>query len=152
MSIRGSCTCNNIQVVWHTVDRSLVPRECQCSYCLFNRFAYVSKARTRFDVIIHRESSHSIHQQAVGRANFHRCQNCGDIVFATSEIDGELYGSLNANCLNSRSGFGAPVNTNRHTQTTIQNENEWRQNWCHPVVIKEKVGPDDVIPIGKREL
>ena len=152
MSIRGSCACNNIQVVWHTVDRSLVPRKCQSSYCLLNRFSYVSKARTRFDVSIHREALHSIHQKVMGGAIFHKCENCGELVFVTSAIDGEIYGSLNANCLSNRSGFGTPVNANCDDQTAMQNENEWRQNWCHPVVIKAKVGSDNVVPIGKRQL
>lgn len=152
MSIRGGCKCNNIQILWHTIDRSLVPRECQCCYCLFNRFSYVSKAGTRFNVSIHREALYSIHQQVMGGARFHRCENCGELVFATSEIEGELYGALNANCLNNPSGFGASVNTNFSTQTPLQKKKEWRQNWCYPVAIKDKAGSSNVIPSGKREL
>ena len=148
MSIRGSCVCSNIQILWHTVDHSLVPRECQCEYCLLNRFAYVSKAGTRFDVTIHREASHSTHQLGMGGACFHKCESCGELVFVTSEIDGELYGSLNAWCLNNRFGFGAPINTHCHNQTTMQKKNEWRQNWCCPVVMKKKSESDDAIYFG----
>ncbi|CAA0125022.1 Uncharacterised protein [Halioglobus japonicus] len=135
MSIRGGCNCNNIEIVWHTVDHSLVPRECQCDYCISKNVSYVSKAGTRVEVTIRKESLHYVHQHGTMSAKFHECGNCGELVFVTAEIDEEIYCSLNASCLNNPSGFSSPVKMELYDQTETEKRNRWRQNWCHPVLI-----------------
>lgn len=144
MSIRGGCKCNNIQILWHTVDRSLVPRECQCDYCLSRSISYVSKSGTRVEISIHNESLHHLRQQGTRSATFHECGNCGELVFVTSEIDGELYCTLNSNCISNPFGFGASVRMEVHNQTAAERINRWRQNWCRPVLITSQSGRDAV--------
>lgn len=135
MSLSGNCKCQNIQILWHTVDRSLVPRRCQCDYCVSKSISYVSKAGTRVEVRIREEALVNIHQQGTRSARFHECGNCGELVFVTAEIDGELYCSLNANCIINPFGFSEPVKMELHNQTATEKKNRWRQNWCHPVFI-----------------
>ena len=142
MSIRGGCKCNNIQILWHTVDRSLVPRECQCPYCLSKIISYVSKSGTRVEVSIHNESLHNVYQQGTKSATFHECGNCDDLVFVTAEIDGELYCSLNSNCINNPFGFSDSVKMELHNQTAAEKKSRWRQNWCHLVLITSQGSGD----------
>ncbi len=135
MSMRGHCKCNNIEVVWRTLDFSVVPRACQCEYCLAKGAAYVSKFGTAVEVLIHKDRLHSIIAHGSGTARFHECGNCGDLVFVTAQIDGEIYGVLNALCMKNRLGFLAPVKTDFMSQTEEERRDRWRQNWCCPVTI-----------------
>ena len=135
MSITGGCRCNNIRITWHTVDHSVVPRACQCDYCLSKGVAYVSKSGTRFDVSVRSEALHKKVQHGSNSAVFHECANCCQLIFVTAEIDGELYGALNANHLNNKMGFSSPVETDFSSCTAQQKKERWRQNWCHPVII-----------------
>ena len=138
MSIAGGCDCNNIEITWHVVDYSLVPRACQCDYCLPKEAAYVTKSGTRVDVLIRNENFHKKVRHGSNSAVFHECSNCDQVIFVTSEVDGELYGALNANQLNNKFGFSAPVKANFSFQTAEQKRERWQQNWCHPVLITSK--------------
>ena len=138
MSIRGSCECKNIEVVWHTIDHSLVPRACQCGYCRSKEAAYVTKSGTRFEVVIHNEKLHTEVRHGSETAVFHECSYCGQVVFVTAEIDGELFGALNANQLSNKYGFAESVKLNFSAQSVAQKRERWRENWCHPVLITSK--------------
>lgn len=142
MAIRGSCHCNNIQILWKTVDLSLVPRECQCNDCLTNKMAYVSKAGTRVDVRIHKEVLYKARARGHKDDIFHSCASCGDLVLVTTEIEHEVYGALNARCLQNPSGFGASVKLEPQNGSTISNNKTWYQNWCHPVLITIEGKPE----------
>ena len=134
--MKGSCSCNNIEVAWHVIDRSLVPRACQCDYCVSKSAAYVSKSGTRFEVIIHKESLHKTVQHGSGSARFHECANCDQLVFVTWEIAGELYGVLNSTYLNNTHGFSTPLVVDFSSQTPEQKQDRWQKNWCNPVILK----------------
>jgi hypothetical protein len=136
MGMHGSCSCNNIEIAWQVIDHSLVPRACQCDYCLQKSAAYVCKSGTTFEVTIRSSTLHRALQHGSNSAVFHECANCGQFVFVTAEIQGELYGALNANLLNNKLGFSAAVNVNFSEQSAAQKQQRWRQNWCHPVLIK----------------
>lgn len=131
MTIRGGCQCNNIEFVWHTVDHSLVPRACQCSYCIAKGAAYVSKSGTRVEVTIRKKNLHRTHQQGSNTADFHECQFCGDLVLVTTRIEGELYGAVNAGCVGNPAVFGAPVKMELFDQPASEKITRWRQNWCN---------------------
>ncbi len=138
MSLRGSCRCNNIEVLWHTVDYSIVPRACQCEYCLAKGAAYVCKSGTAVDVCIHKEPLHRISMHGSKTARFHECGHCGDVVFVTADIDGDVYGVLNALCMKNKLGFSAAVPTDYSAEAAETKRDRWRQNWCHPVTISSR--------------
>lgn len=138
----GGCDCNNIQVTWQTVDYSVIPRACHCEYCLSRHAAYVSKSGTRFVALIRNEDLHARVQHGSRTAVFHECVNCQQVVFVTAEIDGDIYGAMNANLLNNKLGFLSPVETNFGSQTAEQKRERWQQNWCHPVEITSRAGGD----------
>ena len=133
--MHGSCRCRNFEVIWQIVDFSLVPRACQCTYCVSKSAAYVSKSGTKFEVTIHNETLHRVVQHGSNSAFFHECAHCNELVFVTAEIEDELYGVLNAYCLQNKLGFATPVETVFDTQTAAQKRQRWRLNWCHPVVV-----------------
>ena len=132
----GSCNCKNIEIQWQTIDLSLVPRACQCSYCLAKGAAYVSKTRSSFQAIIHNERCYAKVQQGSRSAIFHECTNCDVVVFVTAQINGDVYGALNANCLLNKVGFSTPIITDFGTESVTQKQHRWAKNWCLPVIIR----------------
>jgi|GEM_PF-5774064 len=68
-------------------------------------------------------------------ARFHECGSCGQVVFVTADIGGEVYGALNALCMKNKLGFPPALSTNYFSATAGQKRDRWRQNWCHPVTI-----------------
>jgi len=135
MTIRGNCSCKNIEVMWHTVDHGLVPRACQCSYCKSKGAAYVSKSGTKVEILIKNEEQHKTTQHGSKTAVFHECKYCSEIVFVSAEIDGSLYCALNANILYNKYGFSESVETDFSNQTQEQKRVRWSQNWCQQVLI-----------------
>jgi len=86
----------NIEITWHTIDYSLVPRAGQCAYCAAKSANYITKSGTRFEVLIGSDSYHNEVQHGSNSAVFHECTHCAQVKFVTAQIDGELYGALNA--------------------------------------------------------
>ena len=133
--LAGSCSCNNMRVNWHTLDHSLVPRACQCVYCLSRSAAYVSKSGTRFEVFIGNSDLHRTSRQGSNSAVFHECAYCNELVFVTASIESDQYGALNANCLNNTFGFGPARPVDYGGQSAQQKLDRWKLNWCCPVLI-----------------
>ena len=133
--LAGSCSCNNMRVNWHTLDHSLVPRACQCAYCLSRSAAYVSKSGTRFEVFIGNSDLHRTSRQGSNSAVFHECAYCNELVFVTASIENDQYGALNANCLNNTFGFGPARPVDYGGQSAQQKLDRWKLNWCCPVLI-----------------
>ena len=135
MTMHGSCDCNNIEIMWHVVGCSFVPRACQCEYCVERSAAYVSESSAKIEVTIGNEDLHRVVLHGSKSAMFHECTNCIQVIFVTSEIDGELYGALNANHLDDKENFPDSTEANFSYQTAEEKRERWRQNWCHPVLI-----------------
>jgi hypothetical protein len=136
MVMKGSCSCNNIEITWHVIDRSLIPRACQCDYCISKSAAYVSKSGTRFEVGIHSRRLHKTIRQSSNSAVFHECANCKQLVFVTWEKADEVFGALNSIHLTNTHGFSPPLKVDFSSQTPQEKQDRWQQNWCSPVIIR----------------
>ena len=134
--MHGSCKCNNIVVQWQTVDYTVVPRRCRCEYCKTKNAAYVSKSGSRFSMEIHKDSFYRVMTHGSLLAKFHECLNCAELVCVTADIDGEIYGALNSNCMQNKLGFPRAIEFDFSNQSAEEKVERWRRNWCHPVLIK----------------
>jgi len=117
MSLYGGCDCKNIEIVWHIADQELVPRACQCEYWQSKSAAYVSQPNSSIEVTVRHSVLHRQIQHGSNSAVFHECSNCEEVVFVTAEIDGDLYGALNANQFDDQSAVLAPVKMNFSSQS-----------------------------------
>jgi hypothetical protein len=135
MSMRGSCSCNNISLIWKSIDFSLVPRKCSCDYCSMKGAAYVSKSGTAVEAKICEEDLHSVKEHGSQQAKFHECANCGDVVFVTVTVEGDQYCALNVNCLDNRERFPEARCVNFSDLKPMEKRERWRKNWCHPILI-----------------
>ncbi len=135
MGVYFSCRCKNIEIDWQLTDRSLVPRSCQCSYCVSKGAAYISKSGSKFSVRIHNNKLHRTVQHGSNSAIFHECGHCDSLVFVTVEIDGDLYGAVNSKCVGTDLQFAEAIKTHFEDQSPESKQLRWRQNWCCPVSI-----------------
>ena len=135
MSITGGCDCNNIEITWHVMSHNSIPRACQCGYCASKAAAYVTQSGTKFDVLIRSEKLHKKIQHGSNSAVFHECSSCDQVIFVTAEMNGDLYGALNANYLNNKRGFSTSVKVDFSSQTAIEKKERWRKNWCQAALI-----------------
>ncbi len=132
MTINGSCQCGNLQLAWHSVDLSCVPRACQCDYCVSHAATWVSKSGTAVDLRIHRPAMHRVIRHGSNTAAFHECAYCGLPVLVTADIDGVVYGALNAAVLDNPAA-PPPTTFEYDGQTAGDKLARWQQNWCYPV-------------------
>jgi hypothetical protein len=109
--------------------------------------SYVSKSGTAVDVLIHKTRQYKIVTQGSGSAWFHECSACGDVVCVTVQIDGTIYGALNAQCMKNKLGFPVAEKTDLSGQTITQKRDRWRQNWCHPVTITSPDSKTPTVPL-----
>lgn len=135
MPLRGACRCKNLQLSWQTVDYSVVPRACQCAYCVAQGAAYVSKSGSAFSARIAHPTQYRVVTHGSGLAQFHECTHCSDLVFVSVDIDGDCYGAINSRCLVNPRGFADAVPFDFSGQSDEQKQQRWRQNWCSPVRI-----------------
>ena len=138
MSRYGSCECKNIEIYWEVENLTLTPRACQCGYCMSMGAAYISKSGSTFEANIRTDACYHKVQHGSRNAIFHECTNCHIVVFVTAEMDGTVYGVLNANCLVNQAGLSTPITTNFGTESGAQKQQRWRQNWCQPVLITSR--------------
>ncbi|MFT4823467.1 MAG: hypothetical protein ACJAUG_000017 [Halioglobus sp.] len=135
MGIYVGCACKNIEIDWQLTDRSLIPRSCQCSYCVSKGAAYISKSGTKFSVTVHNKKRHRKVQHGSNNAIFHECGHCDTLVFVTVELESDLYGVINSKCVRNDLEFSAPIKINFEDQSLETKKLRWRQNWCCPVLI-----------------
>ncbi|GAB5451475.1 MAG: hypothetical protein Hals2KO_18030 [Halioglobus sp.] len=135
MTLSGACACNNLSVIWRTVDVSLVPRACQCDYCRGKQVAWVSKQGSAVKLTALKKALHRVVEQGGAGAQFHECLNCAAVVCVTAEIEGETYGAVNVRCLQRAGQFPQPVETDTSGLGAEEKRARWRANWCCPVQI-----------------
>ncbi|MBV7267180.1 hypothetical protein [Erythrobacter ani] len=95
----GACHCGAIGVALSTdlAAHEIAPRACGCDFCLKHRPNWFSDRSGHLTII------HSItpnrYRFGTQTADFLICPNCGVVVAAVCESDGEALGVFNLNCL-----------------------------------------------------
>lgn len=129
MSIKTACPCGNIQIEWNICAQSLQARRCACEYCSLQGGEYVSVPGSTINCKIIDLSGCNIIRQGHGTADFHECTNCG-LVIVTSEIEGELFGVINAKVLDiGKYALGSLID-NHSNETVLDRLARRKINWC----------------------
>jgi len=131
MRFKGHCQCGNIEIAWSLIDTSLVPRACQCSYCLAKGAAYLSKNGSNVEVTIAKQDLHKIHLQGDHIAQFHECGFCKDLVFVSAMINDQQYCAINYHNLDKREQFPEPIPSDFTALSKEQSLERWQQHWCN---------------------
>jgi hypothetical protein len=133
----ASCDCKNIEIDWLDTGQVLIPRACQCDYCKTIEAHYVSTADTKIRVTIHDEDRVKIVQHGTETADFFECIICEKLVFASSVIDGVIYGVINSGCLQNKKLLKEPQAFSYEGESLEQRLKRRQKNWCSPVVIEK---------------
>lgn len=99
--LEGACHCRAIRVALNVAEGTaqLSPRHCGCDFCQKHQGLYVSAPDGELEIAIADEGA--VNRYAFGHktAEFLVCKTCGVVPSVISEIDGRLYGIVNANAL-----------------------------------------------------
>lgn len=108
-ALEGACHCGAVSVRFETETSptSLGTRICQCRYCRRSGMVAVSDPAGRL-VFSCAETDLSRYRFGLGITDFLFCSRCGVVVGAVGDIDGSLFGVLNARTLHDFGSLGTP--------------------------------------------
>jgi hypothetical protein len=107
----GSCHCGNLKFEFETaLEPAAMPlRACQCSFCRRHAALSTSDPSGSVQVSVVDVSLLQRYRFDLGITDFLICRRCGVYLMAMMEIDGALYGVLNANVMDCRAAMIGPI-------------------------------------------
>ena len=118
-TVEGSCHCGNVSysLEWPTVLTMLPLRRCSCSFCRRHSSVWTSHPDATLTTRVRDPERISRYRQGSETAEFHVCRNCGVVCYCLSDIDGHVYGIVNARTL-----AGDAMRTGRITEISFEGE------------------------------
>ncbi len=103
-TINGSCHCGNLQAMLITEKKpeEMWLRACQCDFCRSHNMRSLSDSAGRMEMRVRDGSQLNRYHFGLGMVDFLICRNCGNYIGAVQEVDGQLYGIMNANLTENR--------------------------------------------------
>ena len=84
-------------------------RACQCDFCRSHNMRSLSDFEGQMEMHVADESKLNRYHFGLGMVDFLICKSCGNYIGAVQEVDGQLYGIMNANLTENRGAqFGEP--------------------------------------------
>ena len=103
-TINGRCHCGNLQAKL-TTDKQpedMWLRACQCDFCRSHNMRSLSDSEGRMEMQGKDGSQVNRYHFGLGTVDFLICKGCGNYIGAVQEVDGQLYGIMNANLTENR--------------------------------------------------
>ena len=143
--VSGGCYCGNIRLTV-SLSRDLstyTPRACDCDFCRKHGAAYVSDPTGSLRIRVTDERELSRFRQGSNTAEMLLCRQCGVLVGALyQEADG-LFGTVNAQALESRASFGVETSVSPKALAADRKVQRWREIWFPRVVLDTARLPGD---------
>ena len=143
--VSGGCYCGNIRLTV-SLSRDLstyTPRACDCDFCRKHAAAYVSDPAGSLHIRVTDERELSRFRQGSNTAEMLLCRQCGVLVGALyKEADG-LFGTVNAQALESRASFGVEQSVSPKALAADRKVQRWREIWFPRVVLDTARLPGD---------
>ena len=136
---KGSCHCGNIHYEFNTELKisEFSIRRCDCSYCTKSGTRYVSDPSGELSVTVEDDSQTSTYEFGTKTAQFKVCTACGSIPFATSEIDGNVFGIVNINTLEAAEHFSRHAKVMNYDEETVDERlSRRKENWIGKVTYR----------------
>lgn len=136
--VSGGCYCGNIRLtVSFSRDLSAyTPRACDCDFCRKHGAAYVSDPAGSLCIRVTDERELSRFRQGSNTAEMLLCRTCGVLVGALYPEAGELFGTVNAQSLESRTIFGPQQSVSPKSLSADRKVQRWREIWFPKVVLQ----------------
>jgi hypothetical protein len=102
--INGHCHCGNLQASLTTDKKpeDMWLRACQCDFCRSHNMRSLSDSEGRMEMQVKDGSQVNRYHFGLGTVDFLICKGCGNYIGAVQEVDGQLYGIMNANLTENR--------------------------------------------------
>ena len=135
----GGCYCGNItvRVETDTLPADIVPRACDCDFCMAHGAEWVSTADAALEIEIQNEAALSLYSQGSDSARLWICQRCGVVPAVTCDIDDHRKGAVNRRTLEDHDAFPASEVTSPAKLSAEEKKARWKNLWIQKVVIKD---------------
>lgn len=131
-TIHSRCHCGNLQATLETgkPPRELWLRACQCDFCRSHNMRSLSDPEGRMEIRAVDGDSLNRYRFGLKTADFLICRNCGNYIGALQEVDGRLYGIMNANLTANRGAdFGEAEPRHYEAETGDERAQRRRKVW-----------------------
>lgn len=103
-TINSTCHCGNLQATMKTEKepQDMWLHACQCDFCRTHNMRSLSDCEGNAEIRVREGERLNRYHFGMNMVDFLICKNCGNYIGAVQEIDGQLYGILNANLTENR--------------------------------------------------
>ena len=134
----GGCHCGNITFEMEVTQdpSSYNPRRCDCDFCSKHGAAYISDNNGKLMVSVKNQTNLSKYRQGSGIAEFLSCKECGVLIGACYEKEGQLYAAINSKAVDRNTNFGQEIVVSPKELSDNVKTQRWRDIWFADVSIK----------------
>ena len=103
-TINGSCHCGNLKAKLTTEKepQDMWLRACQCDFCRSHNMRSLADSEGSLEISVQDEARLNVYHFGMNMVDFLICKNCGNYIGAVQEVDGRLFGIINANLTENR--------------------------------------------------
>lgn len=131
-TINGKCHCGNLQAEL-TTDKEpheMWLRACQCDFCRSHNMRSLADAEGRLAISVQDGTRLNRYHFGMNMVDFLICANCGNYIGAVQEVDGRLYGIINANLTEERGKrFGEADQAHFEEETGEERSTRRKEVW-----------------------
>lgn len=131
----GGCHCGQLRLVFSSAREpaSIIPRACDCTFCLKHAAAYVSDPAGRLVITVQGVDALRRYRQGSNTAEFLLCGRCGVLVAVVVEDNARIFGAVNARALEGSTGFGLIAPASPQGLASAEKIERWSQLWVPDV-------------------
>jgi hypothetical protein len=129
--LSGGCHCGNVamDIELSREPGTFRPRACDCDFCRLHGAAYISDAEGSLRLRITDALALIIYRQGSKQAEFLLCGHCGVVLAVVYRDAGRLYAAVNANTVDTSTGFGPIQPISPKTLSPEEKARRWRKLW-----------------------
>lgn len=103
-TIKGVCHCGNLKATLTTNKKpqSMWLRACQCNFCRSHNMRSLSDSEGHMVLRVQDKTQLNRYLFGLKMVDFLICKNCGNYIGAVQQVDGQLFGIMNANLTEDR--------------------------------------------------
>mgnify|MGYP001796534342 CR=1 FL=1 len=137
MEYTGGCYCGSIILEMELPNSSTAyqPRTCDCDFCTKHGASYLSDPGGRLAIKVKNTEHYGEYRQGSNTSDFLICRNCGVLIGAIYEENGEIRASVNSKAFGSDIEFDDPVTASPKKLEKGEKVQRWKELWFRRVQI-----------------
>ena len=137
-TIKSTCHCGNLTAALNTEKepQDMWLRACQCDFCRSHNMRSLSDADGRLEISVQDKSQFNRYHFGLNMVDFLICKLCGNYIGAVQQVDGELFGIINANLTENRGERFGEAEHRFYEEETGQERSARRKAVWTPATLK----------------